>query len=72
MNSCFFCSGSGKMTLLNTLTSRTDNETLDSAGDIRVNGVDVGQGIRKISAYITQDDLFIATMTVKEHLTFRV
>ncbi|KAH3789924.1 hypothetical protein DPMN_168116 [Dreissena polymorpha] len=65
-------SGSGKTTLLNTLTSRTDNETLGSAGDILVNGVDVGQGIQKISAYVTQDDLFIATMTVKEHLTFRV
>ncbi|KAH3715726.1 protein white-like [Dreissena polymorpha] len=64
-------SGSGKTTLLNTLTSRTNSEVMKSAGEIRVNGVDVGQGIRNISAYVTQDDLFIATMTVKEHLTFR-
>ena len=41
-------------------------------GDVRVNGVNVGRGIRNISAYVQQDDLFIATMTVREHLTFRV
>lgn len=41
-------------------------------GDVRVNGANVGRGIRNISAYVQQDDLFIATMTVKEHLTFRV
>ncbi|WAQ93841.1 WHITE-like protein, partial [Mya arenaria] len=45
--------------------------SLTASGDIRVNGVDVGSGIRNISAYVQQDDLFIATMTVKEHLTFR-
>ncbi|XP_045170130.2 protein white-like [Mercenaria mercenaria] len=64
-------SGSGKTTLLNTLTSRINAETLTSSGDIKVNGIDVGTGIRNISAYVQQDDLFIATMTVKEHLTFR-
>lgn len=41
-------------------------------GDVRVNGVNVGRGIRNISAYVQQDDLFIATMTVREHLSFRV
>ncbi|XP_060597874.1 protein white-like [Ruditapes philippinarum] len=64
-------SGSGKTTLLNTLTSRIDSSTLSYSGDIRVNGTTVGTGIRNISAYVQQDDLFIATMTVKEHLTFR-
>ncbi|KAH3812044.1 hypothetical protein DPMN_140465 [Dreissena polymorpha] len=68
----FLFSGSGKTTLLNTLTSRTDNEALESVGDIRVNGVAVGKGIRNISGYVTQDDLFMATMPVKEHLMFRV
>jgi ABC-type multidrug transport system ATPase subunit len=67
-----YFSGSGKTTLLNTLTSRVNRESLTPSGDIRVNGVDVGTGIRNISAYVQQDDLFIATMTVKEHLTFRV
>ncbi|XP_060607955.1 protein white-like [Ruditapes philippinarum] len=64
-------SGSGKTTLLNTLTSRINSESLSAAGDIKVNGIDVGAGIRNISAYVQQDDLFIATMTVREHLTFR-
>ncbi|XP_052810071.1 protein white-like isoform X2 [Mya arenaria] len=64
-------SGSGKTTLLNTITQRINSQSLTASGDIRVNGVDVGSGIRNISAYVQQDDLFIATMTVKEHLTFR-
>lgn len=64
-------SGSGKTTLLNTLTSRIDGSTLTASGEVRVNGVCIGTGIRNISAYVQQDDLFIATMTVKEHLTFR-
>ncbi|XP_052773368.1 protein white-like [Mya arenaria] len=64
-------SGSGKTTLLNTITQRINTQSLTASGDVRVNGVDVGSGIRNISAYVQQDDLFIATMTVKEHLTFR-
>lgn len=68
----FYFSGSGKTTLLNTLTARSSNEALNTSGEIRVNGIDVGPGIRNISAYVQQDDLFIPTMTVKEHLTFRV
>ena len=68
----FCCSGSGKTTLLNTLTSRSNSPRLSMNGDVRVNGVNVGRGIRNISAYVQQDDLFIATMTVREHLSFRV
>ncbi|XP_053393173.1 protein white-like isoform X2 [Mercenaria mercenaria] len=64
-------SGSGKTTLLNTLTSRIDHKSLTTSGDIRINGRNVGNEIRNISAYVRQDDMFIATMTVKEHLTFR-
>lgn len=64
-------SGSGKTTLLNTLTSRSNSPRLSMNGDVRVNGVNVGRGIRNISAYVQQDDLFIATMTVREHLSFR-
>ncbi|XP_045168960.2 protein white-like [Mercenaria mercenaria] len=64
-------SGSGKTMLLNALASNTDSESLTSSGDVMVNGVKVGNGIRNISAYVQQDDHFIATMTVKEHLTFR-
>ncbi|XP_060575749.1 protein white-like isoform X1 [Ruditapes philippinarum] len=64
-------SGSGKTTLLNTLTTRVDTNSLSITGDIRVNGKVAGTNIRDISAYVRQDDMFIATMTVKEHLTFR-
>lgn len=64
-------SGSGKTTLLNVLTSRIDQRALTTTGDIRVNGVNVGTDIRNMSAYVRQDDMFIATMTVKEHLIFR-
>ncbi|XP_060593435.1 protein white-like [Ruditapes philippinarum] len=63
-------SGSGKTMLLNALASNTDRDIVTS-GDVMVNGVDVGNGIRNISAYVQQNDHFIATMTVKEHLTFR-
>ncbi|WAR21687.1 WHITE-like protein [Mya arenaria] len=55
--------GSGKTTLLNTITQRINTQSLTASGDVRVNGVDVGSGIRNISAYVQQDDLFIATMT---------
>lgn len=64
-------SGSGKTTLLNVLTSRIDQRALTTTGDIKVNGVNVGTDIRNMSAYVRQDDMFIATMTVKEHLIFR-
>lgn len=64
-------SGSGKTSLLNLLTARIDATTMIASGDVTVNGHRVGVGIRNISAYVQQDDLFIATMTVKEHLTFR-
>lgn len=67
-----FYSGAGKTSLLNALTSQIDRSVLTSTGDVRVNGVDIGAGIRNISAYVQQDDLFIATVTVKEHLIFRV
>jgi len=64
-------SGSGKTTLLNTLTCRTNSQIMNASGHIAVNGITVGTGIRNISAYVQQDDLFIATMTVREHLQFR-
>lgn len=67
-----FYSGSGKTTLLNTLTCRTNKDTLAVTGNILVNGANVGNGIRNILAYVPQDDLFMGTLTVKEHLIFRV
>lgn len=65
-------SGSGKTTLLNVLTHRNVGG-LNLEGYIKVNGVEVTPGlIRSISAYVQQDDLFIGTLKVEEHLRFQV
>lgn len=66
-------SGAGKTTLLNVLTCRSSGD-LRMTGDVKVNGkiiLDPSE-ISSVSGYVQQDDLFIATMKVKEHLTFQV
>ncbi|CAJ0578485.1 unnamed protein product, partial [Mesorhabditis spiculigera] len=63
-------SGSGKTTLLNAL-SQTNTKPLALRGQIKVNNLPVDSDyMRKISAYIQQDDLFIGSLTVREHLSF--
>lgn len=48
-------------------------EGVQVRGNIKVNGLNMGKkGIRRISAYVQQNDLFIGTMTVEEHLNFMV
>lgn len=37
-----------------------------------VNNQVIKNKIKSISAYVQQEDLFIGTLTVKEHLTFQV
>ncbi|XP_076166926.1 protein white-like isoform X2 [Ptiloglossa arizonensis] len=64
-------SGAGKTTLLNALTFR-------SGRGVTVSGVMAANG-RRVSptiltsrtAYVQQDDLFLGTLTVKEHLLFQ-
>ncbi|KAJ8314371.1 hypothetical protein KUTeg_008932, partial [Tegillarca granosa] len=63
-------SGAGKSTLMNVLTYRNKGQ-LVIQGDVRINGIEVGHGIHNVSAYVQQDDLFVGTLTVREHLTFR-
>ena len=64
-------SGAGKTTLLNVLTFRC-NSDIHVSGNIAVNGNKVNSGIlASRMAYVQQDDLFIGTLTVKEHLTFQ-
>ncbi len=41
-------------------------------GTVKVNGQPIGIGINALSAYIQQEDLFIGSLTVREHLTFQV
>uniref|UniRef100_A0AC34QYN6 ABC transporter domain-containing protein n=1 Tax=Panagrolaimus sp. JU765 TaxID=591449 RepID=A0AC34QYN6_9BILA len=63
-------SGAGKTTLMNILTQRNLG-TVVTSGTIQINEVDVDRStLRKLSAYVQQDDLFIGTMTVAEHLHF--
>jgi ABC-type multidrug transport system ATPase subunit len=63
-------SGAGKSTLLNVLARQNTNRLIVS-GDVLVNGKDIGNRIKDISAYVQQEDIFIGTLTVKEHLTFQ-
>ncbi|TKR65344.1 hypothetical protein L596_025759 [Steinernema carpocapsae] len=63
-------SGAGKTTLLNVLTMRNLSE-LDVNGTIRVNGRPISRNrLRQMSAYCQQDEMFVPTLTVKEHLSF--
>jgi ATP-binding cassette, subfamily G (WHITE), eye pigment precursor transporter len=65
-------SGAGKTTLLNTLTFK-NNKNLKVVGDIKINGryVQSTNQISSIAGYVQQDDLFIETLKVKEHLKFQ-
>uniref|UniRef100_A0A9J2PXH0 ABC transporter domain-containing protein n=1 Tax=Ascaris lumbricoides TaxID=6252 RepID=A0A9J2PXH0_ASCLU len=63
-------SGAGKTTLLNMLTQR-NLANVDASGVVLVNGESISRKcMRHLSAYVQQDDCFIGTMTVREHLLF--
>jgi ABC-type multidrug transport system ATPase subunit len=65
-------SGAGKTTLLNTLMFRSP-QSLHVSGERSLNGVPVCSGtLASLSAYVQQHDLFIGTLTVREHLIFQV
>lgn len=59
--------------MLNVLNFRNRNNLLIS-GDVKVNGqlIESSDALAGISGYVQQDDLFIGTLTVKEHLKFQV
>ncbi|KAL0272357.1 UNVERIFIED_CONTAM: hypothetical protein PYX00_005360 [Menopon gallinae] len=62
-------SGSGKSTLMSALANRSPhNVHID--GDIRVNGIPIGNFLNKMSGYMYQEDLFVGALTVREHLRF--
>ena len=65
-------SGAGKSTLLNVLNSRNIDQ-LNFNGDIKINGKSLEsiEDISSISGYVQQNDLFIGTLKVKEHLMFQ-
>ncbi|XP_053998042.1 protein scarlet isoform X1 [Hylaeus anthracinus] len=65
-------SGAGKSSLMTALAFRTGPELLVH-GEIRANGVPVDSSYMMVnSGYMHQDDLFVETMTVIEHLWFMV
>ena len=65
------CSGAGKTTLLNVLTAR-NLSTFIVDGVVKINHqiADV-QTITSLTAYVQQSDMFIPTLTVREHLVFQ-
>ena len=71
MSLCLFHSGAGKSTLMNVLAHRNIAQ-VQVTGTVEVNGHPIGLEINSLSAYIQQEDLFIGSLTVKEHLTFQV
>ncbi|XP_011149501.1 protein white [Harpegnathos saltator] len=64
-------SGAGKTTLLNTLTFRSVRG-MSATGLMAANGQRVSPDVlTSMMAYVQQDDLFIGTLTVVEHLMFQ-
>ncbi|CAF0783389.1 unnamed protein product [Adineta steineri] len=64
-------SGAGKTTLLGILSGRF-NKHLKISGTISLNGLRVdGSTLLNRCGYIEQNELFIGSMTVREHLTFQ-
>ncbi|KAK6012577.1 hypothetical protein OSTOST_22252 [Ostertagia ostertagi] len=59
--------GTGKTTLLNALLERNLGG-LTVEGKVLVNGQNIGRGVTSVSAYVQQEDLFVGTLTVREHL----
>lgn len=62
-------SGAGKSTLMNALAHRTPGGVVVD-GDIMVNGHRANRSMNSLSGYVHQDDLFVGSLTVREHLLF--
>ena len=56
---------------MNVLAHRNISK-LEVTGTVEVNDHPIGTGITSISAYIQQEDLFVGSLTVREHLVFQV
>lgn len=69
--SLFLYSGAGKTTLMNVLAHRNISQ-MEVRGTVEVNDRPIGREITKITAYIQQEDLFVGSLTVREHLIFQV
>jgi ATP-binding cassette, subfamily G (WHITE), member 2 len=64
-------SGGGKTTLLSTLSLRLDTNYMNIEGHFRLNGKEYDRSVLKaMSAYVMQDDLLHAELTVEETLMY--
>jgi ABC-type multidrug transport system ATPase subunit len=64
-------SGAGKTTLMNILAHRRPG-SLKVSGEVRVNGTKMGRHINRVAGYVQQEELFVPSMTTREHLYFHV
>ncbi|UJR37986.1 hypothetical protein I4U23_030668 [Adineta vaga] len=62
-------SGAGKTTLLNIITHRRPGK-LQIDADVRINGRHMQKDISGVSGFVQQEELFIGSLTVREHLRF--
>ena len=56
---------------MNVLAHRNISQ-MEVRGTVEVNDRPIGLEISSLSAYIQQEDLFVGSLTVREHLTFQV
>ncbi len=56
---------------MNVLAHRNINQ-MDVRGTVEVNDRPIGTEITSMSAYIQQEDIFVGSLTVREHLIFQV
>lgn len=64
-------SGGGKTTLLSTLSLRLDTTFMNIEGEFRLNGREYSRStLKAMSAYVMQDDLLHAELTVQETLNY--
>ena len=54
------------------MLSHRNISNVDVSGTVCLNGKPVSFDINNISAYVQQEDLFIGSLTVREHLMFQV
>ncbi len=64
-------SGGGKTTLLSALSLRLDARKMNITGEFRLNGRQYSKSVLKaMSAYVMQDDLLHAELTVAETISY--
>eukprot|EP01113_Clastostelium_recurvatum_P019864 TRINITY_DN2352_c0_g1_i2.p1 TRINITY_DN2352_c0_g1~~TRINITY_DN2352_c0_g1_i2.p1 ORF type:complete len:993 (+),score=221.18 TRINITY_DN2352_c0_g1_i2:230-3208(+) len=64
----FGASGAGKTTFIDILAGRKNTGIVK--GDVYVNNEPRNKAFKRISGYVTQDDVMLGTLTVREHLAY--